>query len=76
MNQNADKNANGQHWWAIRSLGRQLKGKKPDDKEEKKEEKGEKEDKKEELEVIILSNRHPKVEQLGETEVCGFSFSI
>ena len=72
MNQNADKNANGQHWWAIRSLGRQLKGKKPDDKEE---EKGEKEEK-EELEVIILSNRHPKVEQLGETEVCGFSFSI
>ena len=55
----------GQQWWAISSLGRQLKGKNPDEEEKEEEEK--------ELEVILLSNRKPKVEQLGETEVCGFS---
>ena len=62
--ENAKKVA-GRQLWAISSLGRQLKGKNPDEEEEK-----------EELEVILLSNRQPKVEQLGETEVCGFSFVV
>ena len=69
QHQEEDDNAKkvaGQRWWAIGSLGRQLKGKNPDEKEE-----GEKE-----LEVILLSNRQPKVEQLGEAEVWGFTFVV
>ena len=67
-NQKEEENAKkvaAQRWWAISSLGRQLKGKNPDEEEKEEEEN--------ELEVILLSNRKPKVEQLGETEVCGFS---
>ena len=57
------ENATSQKWWAIRSLGRQLK----EDTEKQSEGTGdeEKEKRKEELEVILISNREPKVEQLS-----------
>ena len=73
QNQEEDKakKVAGQQWWAISSLGRQLKGKNPDEEEEGGGEKGGGE---KELEVILLSNRQPKVDQLAETEVGGFSF--
>ena len=75
------KKVEAQQWWAISSLGRKFKGKNPDenvgegknpDDENGKGEKAEKA----EVEVILLSNRQPKVEQLGETEVRGFIFQL
>ena len=78
---NAKKVA-GQPWWAITRLGRQLKGKNThdkgkrgkNDKDEEEDEEGEEEGEKE-MEVILLSNRQPRVEQLGQSEVC-FSFLL
>ena len=78
---NAKKVA-GQPWWAITRLGRQLRGKNThdkgkrgkNDKDEEEDEEGEEEGEKE-MEVILLSNRQPRVEQLGQSEVC-FSFLL
>ena len=61
--------ATSQKWWAVRSLGRRLK----EDTEKQSEDTGdeEKESRKEELEVILISNREPKVEQLGSEKEVG-----
>ena len=54
--------ATSQKWWAIRSLGRQLK---EDTEKQTEGKRGEgKVNGKEELEVILISNREPRVEQL------------
>ena len=54
--------AKSQKWWAVRSLGRHLK------EDTEKQTEGKRDDGKvngkEELEVILISNREPRVEQL------------
>ena len=54
--------ATSQKWWAVRSLGRRLK---KNTKKQTEGKRGEgKVNGKEELEVILISNREPRVEQL------------
>ena len=67
--------ATSQKWWAVRSLGRRLK----EDTEKQTEGKSDegKVNGKEELEVILISNREPRVEQLDSgKEVDAQIFSI
>ena len=63
------ENATSQKWWAIRSLGRQLKEDTKKQTEGKRDEG--KVDGKEELEVILISNREPRVEQLDSGKEVG-----
>ena len=65
--------ATSQKWWAVRSLGRRLK----EDTERQTEGKRDEVNGKEELEVILISNREPRVEQLDSgKEVDAQIFSI
>ena len=56
------ENVTSQKWWVVRSLGRRLK------EDTKKQTEGKRDEGKvngkEELEVILISNREPRVEQL------------